>query len=246
LTLPTILPNDYQHILFFTGAGMSAESGVPTYRGRGGVWHQYNWEAYACQKAFDRDPQKVLKFHEMRRKAALNCHPHDGHRVIAELEKRHPSVTIVTQNVDGMHQRTGSQKVFELHGSYWRVRCSRHGVTEDIGETYSTYTCPECGEWLRPDIVWFEDQLNQTVITQAMSAIAQCDLFVSIGTSGVVWPAAGFPEIARKNGACCIEINPEPSQQAHLYSDVITEPAGEVLPKLFDMHGHNDLQDAHL
>ncbi len=96
------------------------------------------------------------------------------------------------------------------HGSYWRVRCCRHGITEDIGETYSRYTCAQCGEWLRPDIIRFEDMLNPAVITEATSAIAQCDLYISIGTSGAVWPAASFPEIARKNGTCCIEIIPQP------------------------------------
>ena len=129
-------PHVYGTIVFFTGAGMSAESGVPTYRGRGGIWHQYDWEEYACQEAFERDPEKVLSFHELRRTLILSCQPHEGHAAIAALQKRHPNVTVVTQNIDGMHQRAGAVNVIELHGSIWRVTCSLHGTEEDIGEKY--------------------------------------------------------------------------------------------------------------
>lgn len=225
--------NDYEKIVFFTGAGMSAESGVPTYRGKGGVWHQYNWEEYACQEAFDRDPEKVLKFHELRRKAVLECKPHAGHSKISELEKQHPRVTVVTQNIDGMHQQAGSKNVIELHGSLWRMRCSNHGIFEDIGETYNNYRCETCNQWLRPDIVWFGDMLKQNVIQAAITAIGTCALFISIGTSGVVYPAAGFPQVAKENGAWCIEVNPEPSPMSHIYDQNIREPAGSALSRLF-------------
>lgn len=226
----------FKKIVFFTGAGMSAESGVPTYRGKGGIWHQYNWEDYACQTAFDHDPEKVLKFHELRRKAVLDCEPHAGHFVISELEKQHPDVSVVTQNTDGMHQRAGSQKVIELHGSLWRLRCPNHGISEDIGETFKNYKCEKCSSWLRPDIVWFEDMLNQEVIREAMAVIGTCDLFISIGTSGVVYPAAGFPTIAKDNGANCIEINPEPSPMSGMYDQNIREGAGSALSKLFNLN----------
>lgn len=229
----TINPGNFKKIVFFTGAGMSAESGVPTYRGRGGVWSQYNWEEYACQDAFDRDPEKVLKFHELRRKSVLACAPHAGHYSIAELEKRHPHVWVVTQNIDGMHQRAGNSNVIELHGSLWRLRCPSHGISEDIGETFRSFKCEHCGTWLRPDIIWFGDMLNQDVISEANIIIRQCDLFISIGTSGVVWPAAGFPKIARENGAFCIEINPEPNEMSYLYNETIRETAGNALPSLF-------------
>lgn len=229
----TIKPENFKNIVFFTGAGMSAESGVPTYRGRGGVWSQYNWEEYACQEAFDRDPEKVLKFHELRRKSVLACAPHAGHHSIAELEKRHPHVWVVTQNIDGMHQRAGNSNVIELHGSLWRLRCPSHGISEDIGETFKSFKCEHCGQWLRPDITWFGDMLNQDVISEANVIIRQCDLFISIGTSGVVWPAAGFPKIARDNGAFCIEINPEPNEMSPLYNESIRETAGNALPHLF-------------
>lgn len=226
-------PKQYRNIVFFTGAGMSAESGVPTYRGRGGVWKEYNWEEYACQDAFDHDPEKVLQFHELRRKSVLECEPHAGHHVIASLELSPSNIIVITQNIDGMHQRAGSKNVMELHGSLWRIRCPRHGVTEDTSTTYQSYTCKDCGNWLRPDIVWFGDMLNQDITRMSMIAIAQCDLFISIGTSGVVWPAAGYPEIARNNGALCIEINPEPNPMSHLYDENIRKSAGEALPALF-------------
>jgi NAD-dependent deacetylase len=229
----TLDPVSYNRIVFFTGAGMSAESGVPTYRGRGGVWKQYNWEEYACQDAFDRDPEKVMKFHELRRRTVLACAPHEGHRVIARLGKNHPGTIVITQNIDGMHQRAGSRNVLELHGSLWRLRCPIHGPFEDMGETYERFRCEHCDARLRPDIVWFGDALDPEVIRLSVEAIARCNLFISIGTSGVVWPAAGYPEIARRNGALCIEINPEPNQMSHLYDEAIRLPAGEALPALF-------------
>jgi len=226
-------PGQYERIVFFTGAGMSAESGVPTYRGRGGVWSQYRWEEFACQEAFDADPEKVLRFHELRRAAVLACTPHAGHAALAALEKRHPGVTVVTQNIDGMHQRAGSAKVIELHGSLWRLRCPEHGVGADMGEKYRSYRCERCGNWLRPDIVWFGDMLDQDVTSAAIAAIRSCHLFVSIGTSGVVYPAAGFPSYARDNGARCLEINPEANEMSSLYDEAIRAPAGKALPAFF-------------
>jgi NAD-dependent deacetylase len=226
-------PGDYKKIVFFTGAGMSAESGVPTYRGSGGIWHKYNYEEYACQDAFDANPEKVLKFHELRRKSVLECQPHAGHHVISRLQSQYSHISIVTQNIDGMHQRAGSKNVIELHGSLWRVRCTTHGTREDIGETFKTLKCEKCGEWLRPDIVWFGDMLDQDVIAKAATEIETCDLFISIGTSGVVYPAAGFPGIAKRNGALCIEINPEPNAMSNIYDRAIREPAGKALQELF-------------
>jgi len=223
-----IEPSAYRKIVFFTGAGMSAESGVPTYRGKGGIWKQYDYEEYACQAAFDRDPEKVLEFHELRRRAVLDCRPHEGHRVIAGL----PEASVVTQNIDGMHQRAGSRNVIELHGSLWRLRCDRCGtMREDIGRSYEARRCT-CGNWLRPDITWFGDQLDESVMGLAAEIIAGCELFISIGTSGSVWPAAGFPSLARRSGARCIEINPEPSGAID-YDLVIRDTASEALTSLF-------------
>ncbi len=235
MNLKNINPGDYDSIVFFTGAGMSAESGVPTYRGRGGIWRQYRWEEFACQDAFDADPEKVLKFHELRRAAVLACRPHVGHDVIAALKKKHPRVTVVTQNIDGMHQRAGSDNVIELHGSLWRLRCPYDGIYEDFGEKFKYYKCEKCGSWLRPDITWFGDMLEQSVMNEAVRAIRGCSLFVSIGTSGVVYPAAGFPLIAKEKKARCIEINPEENEMSYLYDEALRETAGHGLKVLFEL-----------
>jgi len=224
----TININYYTNVVFFTGAGMSAECGVPTYRGSGGIWHKYNWEEYACQNAFENEPEKVLEFHEIRRKVVSKCEPHAGHHFIAELQEADKNISIITQNIDGMHQRAGSVDVIELHGSLWRFRCDDCGmVINDIGEKFTKTRC-ECGQYLRPDIVWFGDMLNMTTINQATKMIENCDLFISIGTSGVVWPAAGFPQAAKNNGAYCIEMNMERTELSYLFDKVINCKASEI------------------
>lgn len=226
--MKTFDPSAYRRILFFTGAGMSAESGVPTYRGKGGIWKEYDYEEFACQRAFESDPEKVLRFHELRRRSVLDCHPHEGHRLIASM----PEAVVVTQNIDGMHQRAGSGQVIELHGSLWRLRCDRcRRVKEDLGREYATRRC-SCGNMLRPDITWFGDMLDESVMKRATEAISSCDLFISIGTSGTVWPAAGFPDIARQSGAFCIEINPDPSGSTQ-YDLIVQESASAALAQLF-------------
>ncbi len=228
--------NKYKRIVFFTGAGMSAESGVPTYRGEGGVWHEYNWREYACQEAWETDPKKVFDFHDLRREEALKCFPHKGHEVITAIQEVHANVLVVTQNIDGMHQRAGSNNVIELHGSIWRVRCDREGwVKDDLNHgPFEKRKC-DCGACLRPDIIWFSDMLDPDTVRQADAAVSQCDLFISIGTSGVVWPAAGYPQLAKSTGALCIELNPQPSEQSLIYDRVYKGKAGELLPQLFNM-----------
>ena len=229
-TKNSIDPSDYKHIVFFTGAGMSAESGVPTYRGKGGIWHKYNWEDYACQVAFVRNPEAVLDFHETRRRVLIDCLPHAGHKLISDLEKSHENVWIITQNIDGMHQRAGSKNIVELHGSVWRLRCDHCEVVIDDHnpDHYKNWKCDN-DHWLRPDIIWFNDFLIPAIPQKADEIISKSDLFISIGTSGVVWPAAGFPQIAKSNGATLIEINPEPSEQNNLYDHVFRGKASDML-----------------
>ena len=213
---------------------MSAESGVPTYRGRGGIWNQYKWENYACQTAFERDPEGVLAFHELRRIEALKCQPHSGHTIISNVQNENSDTIVITQNIDGMHQRARSKNVIELHGSLWRMRCdSEILLKEDLdGGKYRTRKC-NCGNWLRPDIIWFQDMLNEKTVLIATQAIASCDLFISIGTSAVVWPAAGYPKLAKTSGAFCIEINPEETELSPLYDQTIRMPASTGLEHLF-------------
>tara|TARA_B100000401_G_C52490366_1_gene570125 strand:- start:50 stop:694 length:645 start_codon:yes stop_codon:yes gene_type:complete len=212
---------------------MSKESGIPTYRGKGGTWEEYNYKDYACESAFKKNPDHVLDFHELRRKEAKSCEPHVGHQVVSSVEKNHSDVTIVTQNIDGMHQRAGSNNVIELHGSLWRVRCGCSGTREDMGETYEYRKCPKCSNWLRPDIIWFEDMLDHEVYTKATDIISNSDLFISIGTSALVYPAAGLPMTAKMNGARCIEINIDQTEISTLYHDNLIGKAGDILPKLF-------------
>lgn len=222
--------SEAEAIVVFTGAGMSAESGVPTYRGSGGIWHEYRWQDYACQEAFDRDPAAVLDFHAHRRDSVLACTLHAGHLALAGLEKFHPDVVLITQNIDGMHQRAGNKRVIELHGSLWRVICPTHGLRNDLERAEFAHTrCPECGAWLRPDITWFGDSLKKDILDAAVKAVEKCDLFVAVGTSGVVWPAAGLPALARDSGAMMVEINPEKTPMSELYHHCLRRKASEAL-----------------
>ena len=226
----------FKRIVFFTGAGMSAESGVPTFRGKGGIWNEYKWEEYACQNAFDINPNKVLDFHELRRIEALKCKPHKGHRLISKIESLKKNTSIITQNIDGMHQRGDSKNVIELHGSLWRLRCEKDGlIFEDkVGGPFVKKTC-KCGEWLRPDIIWFQDMLNEETISMANEKVIESDLFISIGTSGMVWPAANYPNLAKSSGSFCIEINPERTDLSNLYDRVLRNSASKALEEIFQI-----------
>lgn len=223
---------DFGRIVFFTGAGLSAESGIPTYRGKGGIWAEYDYEDYACQRAFDRDPEKVWDFHDKRRAFVAGCAPNEGHRAITSVQAAKAGTTIVTQNIDGMHQRAGARDVVELHGSLWRVRCDAEGIVRpDATSPMSSRRC-SCGAYWRPDIVWFEDSLDPRNIQRAEEALATCDLLVSVGTSGVVFPAAALPRIAVARGAVTVEINLEDTAVSGLYQHRLRGPASQLLAEL--------------
>lgn len=226
----TIRLADYERIVFFTGAGMSAESGVPTYRGKGGIWKEYDWQNCACQEAFLRDPQYVWEFHNYRRGLVAKCEPNRGHERIARAERELPNVTVVTQNIDGLHQVAGNQTVLELHGSLWRTRCDACGTpaTEDRSAPIDSIRCA-CGGYKRPDIVWFGDGLFPDVTRKVLEVLGECDLLVSIGTSAVVYPAAQMPIVAKKAGARLVEINPEQTPLSHAYDDRLRGSASEML-----------------
>lgn len=238
MSAPVFDVSRYARVVFFTGAGMSAECGIPTYRGDGGIWSQYRWQDYACQAAFDKDARSVQDFHQTRRRKVLECMPHAGHFRLAQLESLHPNLVIVTQNIDGMHQRAGSRTVVELHGSLWRVRCERHGRSTDmLGAAYAHRECPRCGSPLRPDVTWFEDRLDTEVWNTAEALIEACDLFVSIGTSGSVWPAAGLAERARSGGAETVEINVQLNEASIIYRHCIRERASVAICRDFPAPG---------
>lgn len=220
---------DYERILFFTGAGLSAESGIPTYRGAGGIWAEYNYEDYACQRAFERDPEKVWDFHDKRRKAVGACEPNAGHLLIAEVQRDKPATAVVTQNIDGLHQRAGATGVVELHGSLWRVRCDDEGILRDDRSVPTSPRKCTCGAYFRPDIVWFEDPLRRETLERAQEALLGCDLLVTIGTSAVVYPAADLPRIAMRNGAVTVEINLDDTPVSSLYQHRLRGKASDVL-----------------
>lgn len=227
--MTTLRFRDFERIVFFTGAGLSAESGIPTYRGHGGLWKEYNYEDYACQRAFDRDPDRVWDFHDKRRAAVAACEPNAGHRAISEVQREKPATAIVTQNIDGLHARAGGRDVIELHGSLWRVRCDRDGtVRDDLSVPMQPRRCP-CGAYLRPDIVWFKDPLDARVVLRARQALERADLIVSVGTSGVVYPAADLPRIAVAAGAVSVEINLEDTPVSELYQHRLRGTASELL-----------------
>jgi NAD-dependent deacetylase len=223
---------DFESIVFFTGAGMSAESGVPTYRGAGGIWKEYDYERYATQRAFDDDPERVWEFHNFRRDLVGKCEPNEGHRIVAAIADELEHVTVVTQNIDGLHQLAGTRFIVELHGSLWRTRCMRCKKKEESRQApLEQLKCP-CGAWWRPDIVWFGDALAQNDVDDALRELKACSLFVSIGTSAVVYPAAELPLVARQHGAKMIEINPEPTPLSDAYDLCLRGPATEMLAQL--------------
>jgi NAD-dependent deacetylase len=223
---------DFERIVFFTGAGMSAESGIPTYRGRGGIWSEYNYEDYACQRAFDRDPERVWDFHDKRRSAVAACAPNAGHRIVTEIQRTKPQTIIVTQNIDGMHTRARATDVVELHGCMWRVRCDDEGIVRDDASMPMNPRRCSCGAYWRPDIVWFEDALRPDVVRRAREAIEACDLLVSVGTSAVVYPAADLPRLAVQRGAVTVEINLEDTPMSHLYRHRLRGTASALLAQL--------------
>lgn len=224
--------SEYKKIVFFTGAGLSAESGIPTYRGKGGLWAEYDYEEYACQRAFDRDPEKVWDFHDKRREAIGKCAPNLAHQIIAEVQESQPGTVVITQNIDGLHTKAGATDVIELHGCAWRVRCDREGITrEDHSVPITSRQC-SCGGYLRPDIVWFEDALDPRNLRGARAALDGCDLLVSVGTSGVVYPAADLPRIAMANGATSVEINLEDTPVSAYYTHRLRGKASVLLAEM--------------
>jgi len=226
-----------ERVAVLTGSGISAESGVPTFReAQAGLWASYDPQRLATPEAFDRDPQIVWEWYEWRRRLVSEAEPNPGHLALAELERRVPSFTLVTQNVDGLHERAGSMNVIELHGNILRSRCSREGDIVEPEDEDSVPTrcprCPRCGAFLRPDVVWFGEMLPATVFEAASEAARGCDLFLAVGTSSLVYPAAGLPYEALENGATLAEINPSETPPTRQADHVLRGKAGEVLPGL--------------
>jgi len=198
-------------VAVLTGAGISAESGVPVFRGKEGLWSNYRPEELATRGAFRQDPELVWSWYNMRREKLAAVESNDAHRALATLEERVDDFTLITQNVDGLHQKAGSRNILELHGNIWKVRCTGCDKVEynhDIPIDIPPY-CDKCGKMLRPHIVWFGEMLDPEILGGAHAAIRKCEILLVIGTSGVVHPAASMARIAKDAGACVVEINPD-------------------------------------
>jgi NAD-dependent deacetylase len=204
---------DSKHIVVLTGAGVSAESGMPTFRGEDGFWRKYNAMDLATPEAFERDPKLVWEWYDYRRGILDKAGPNRAHEVIAEMEKHYPNFTLITQNVDGLHHRAGSKNMIEIHGNLWRVKCQRCSYNEIFNDVPLKTNPPrcECGGMLRPDVVWFGESLPHGAIEKALDQLRSCDTILVVGTSGVVQPVASFPFVAAEAGAVIIEFNVEPT-----------------------------------
>jgi NAD-dependent deacetylase len=228
-----------ERVCVLTGAGVSAESGVNTFRGPGGLWEGQRVEDVATPRAFARDPAFVWKFYNARRAALRTVRPNPGHDALVALERRWGAdkFTLVTQNVDGLHRMAGSETVLELHGNLRRVRCTACARLEDRGlePLPELPTCPDCSALLRPDVVWFHEMLPEAVWMAATVALANCGCLLVVGTSAVVYPAAGLIEAAQELGKPVIEVNPEPAARGSVIR--LSGPSGEVLPRLVRLLG---------
>ena len=224
------------HVAVLTGAGISAESGVPTFRGENGLWKKFRPEELANFDAFMRNPELVWEWYTFRKRVISSIDPNPGHYALAKMEPKFPKFTLITQNVDGLHHRAGSQNILELHGNLMRNRCLKCETIVQSVELEFEGSIPkcECGGMLRPDVVWFGEMLPQDVIQTAFLAAETCDVFISLGTSAVVHPAASLPMVAKQNGAYLIEINPEATPLTAIADETIHGLTGKILPEIWD------------
>ena len=228
-------PRDVASIAVLTGAGISAESGVPTFRGSGGLWRDYRAEDLATPHAFRREPEIVWEWYAWRRGLIGACRPNSAHLTLAKMEKHFDDLLLVTQNVDGLHGLAGSRKVVELHGNIWRLRCTRNcrPTWEDrrVPLPELPPRCPGCGSLARPDVVWFGEPMPTAPLESAYAAVRRCQLMLVVGTSAVVQPAASLPLLAKESGAYVVEINPQPTPLSSTVDEILRAPAAEALPK---------------
>ena len=221
-------------IVVLTGAGISAESGVPTFRGAGGLWRDYRAEDLATPEAFARDPNLVWEWYDWRRQLIAPAKPNLGHYALVTLEKRAPELTLITQNVDGLHPAAGSRNLLEIHGNIWRTRCLSCGEVRENRDTPIARIPPRCScdGPLRPDVVWFGETLPADLLRQSIRAVEACDLMLVVGTSGVVQPAASMADTVLARGMPVVEINLDPTPLSDRATAALHGKAGEILPKL--------------
>ena len=223
-----------QSVAIFTGAGMSAESGVPTFRGEDGLWKKFRPEELANFDAFIRNPDLVWEWYRYRKQIIASIQPNPGHFALAEMEKHHERFAIITQNIDNLHRRAGSKTIYELHGNIERnycIKCNKNFSNADITSQQQVPYC-SCGGLVRPDVVWFGEFLPEDKWNLSVAAAQQAEIFFSIGTSAVVYPAASLPLMAKRAGAYLVEINIERTELSYEADEVLLGKSGDTLPKL--------------
>ena len=212
---------------------------MPTFReAQTGLWEQYDPLELATPEAFSRDPELVWRWYQWRRELVAKAAPNAGHKALAELASLVPRLTLVTQNVDGMHQRAGSRDVIEFHGNIFTNRCFADGRIVEAAGDDGVPSCPDCGAHVRPGVVWFGEAIPEDALRASFAAAGDCDVFLSVGTSALVYPAAGLADIAIAAGTMTIEVNPQPTGQSESYTASLRGNAGLVLPKLVESLAH--------
>ncbi len=233
---------DAHSVAVLTGAGVSAESGVPTFRGAGGLWRTYSATSLATPEAFHADPRLVWEFYDHRRQTLAPLSPNPGHYALAEMEGRLAQFTLITQNIDDLHGVAGAREIVELHGNIWRVRCTNPGCerytlaweNREVPLDPLPPRCEACEHPLRPHVVWFGEMLDPEQLRRALVAVDDCDYLIVAGTSAAVQPAASMPMAAARNGAFVLEVNPEATDISPYVSEAVEAPSGVALPRLLE------------
>ncbi|UCF07947.1 MAG: NAD-dependent deacylase [Thermoplasmata archaeon] len=224
-----------ENVVVFSGAGISAESGVPTFRGKDGMWRNYRAEELATPQAFKQDPKRVWEWYEWRRGIIHNAEPNFAHLTIAEMEDHYREFTVITQNVDGLHRRAGSRRIVKLHGNIWRARCEDEQISFDFFDVPLKSVPPRCrcGSILRPDVVWFGEPMPEKEVREAFELAARCEVMLVVGTSALVQPAANLPYAAKRNGAHIIELNLSNTPVSAISHVSLFGKVGVILPRLW-------------
>ena len=225
-----------QAVTVLTGAGISADSGVPTFRGVDGLWRNFRAEDLATPEAFARDPRLVWEWYNWRRELIATKHPNAAHFALAKLEQRTDRFWLITQNVDGLHRSAGSTKLSEIHGNIWQVRCTRCAGIEENREVPIPMLpqCRICGALLRPHIVWFGESLAEEDLLRSYRSLESCDLLLIVGTSGVVYPAASFAQVAKAAGAFVVELNLDATSNTDTVDLSVRGRAKDLVPALIE------------
>lgn len=224
-------------VVAFTGAGVSAESGVPTFRGNDGIWKKFKPEELANLDAFMKNPDLVWEWYAHRKRIIATIKPNPGHYALAKMEQALPQFALITQNIDNLHRRAGSKTVFELHGNIERnfcVKCGTGYANEEVLKRTGSPRCDKCNGLIRPDVVWFGEMLPEEEWEHSVRAAESADVFLSIGTSGVVYPAASIPLMAKQAGAYIVEVNPEPTPLTEQADEFLMGASGVILPDLYN------------